>query len=186
MKTRSKIFTTADVQGILDKRKTMFREPVKPQPSSRATHFNYNPRSWPKTPWNARLEIESNPGYFEITDAYKCPYGKVGDVIYVREGWGVGTRPCPNVGWIDGFEFRADVAFLEKDENAILPIYPVKDYDFSAKEYNRRWYSANTMPRKAARIWLQIADIKVEKDNGVWVWAISFKVLSTSGKPEKL
>lgn len=91
-----------------------------------------------------------------------CPFGDLGDQLWVRETWGAGTRPCPNEGWYDGLEYRADD--FELDRRDSLPLYRVEPPDgVDLDQYMRRWQQANHMPRWASRILLTIKDIRIER-----------------------
>lgn len=91
-----------------------------------------------------------------------CPFGKIGDQLWVRETWGTGTRPCPNEGWYDGLEYRADD--FELDRRDSLPLYRVEPPDgVDLDQYTGRWQQANHMPRWASRILLTIKDIRIER-----------------------
>lgn len=67
-----------------------------------------------------------------------CPYGKVGDKLWAKETW----RPH------EEFE-DAQVLYLYKAD------YP--------SGLNVHWKSSRFMPKKAARIWLEITNIRVER-----------------------
>lgn len=93
-----------------------------------------------------------------------CPYGQPGDLLWVRETWGVGCRPDPNTGWRDGIEYRADVIGL--DENDLLPLYSVNvpdDVDLASYNDKRGWHPSIFMPRWASRFTLRITDVRVEQ-----------------------
>ncbi|MDX2309345.1 MAG: hypothetical protein NW216_13985, partial [Hyphomicrobium sp.] len=71
---------------------------------------------------------------------------EVGDLLYVRESWGVGTRPCPSTGCVDGFEYRADQEFL--DEHDALPLYQIDPPDsFEIEDWRGGWKPSIHMPR---------------------------------------
>lgn len=88
-----------------------------------------------------------------ITANIKCHYGQVGDVLWVRETW------APALGY---FAYKADYTA----ETLALP------------ENKGLWKPSIHMPFEAARIFLQITDIRVErlqditeedaKAEGVW------------------
>ncbi len=78
MKEKPIIFSTEMVRAILEGRKTQTRRVVKPQPPEGETvHVAYS-ETW----------------------GVKCPYGKPGDQLWVRETWN-GTKNT-------GFYYRAD------------------------------------------------------------------------------
>lgn len=71
-----------------------------------------------------------------------CPYGKIGDKIYVRETWCI----CDNRGML-GPCYRASF-------DKTTP---------KACDGMRKWKPSIHMPKLAARIWLEIKDIRVER-----------------------
>lgn len=83
-----------------------------------------------------------------------------GDYLYVRETWGVGTRPDPFQGWIDGIEYRADEAYL--DEHDLLPINPVAEFDYGSYA-KTGWQPSLFMPKIISRIWLKVTNVRVER-----------------------
>lgn len=67
----------------------------------------------------------------------KCPYGQVGDILWVRETW------MPLIGSIHGdYGFKADL----KEPHKSL-----------------KWKPSIFMPRKACRLYLEITDLRVEQ-----------------------
>lgn len=147
MKMKPILFSTPMVAAILEGRKTQTRRTVKPQPDSKATLFSYRPDQWPKKPWIAKFkfkEIEGAP-YYEVTNDYKCPYGKLGDILYVRETWQLTTWEHPtseNYGYI----YKASENGREWEQT---------------EEW--KWKPSLFMPKEAARIFLRITDIRVER-----------------------
>lgn len=86
---------------------------------------------------------------------YGCPLGQTGDRVYVRETWmdlhgtGVEYRPDPHVA-LQRYAYAADV--------------PEGSYsDCARKDYGLKWKPSSQMPKDAARIWLEITDIRVER-----------------------
>lgn len=77
----------------------------------------------------------------------KCPYGKVGDILYVRETW------CWD--WLDYPERTKKYYFYK----ATTP-----DYVFASGEH---WLPSIHMPKEAARLFLKITDIRVERANDI-------------------
>jgi len=69
-----------------------------------------------------------------IEQIFKFPYGQIGDLLYVRETW----APA----W--------DQTLYKANEQ-----YGVYE--------NQKWRPAIHMPKKAARIWLEITDLRAEK-----------------------
>ena len=81
------------------------------------------------------------------------PY-EVGDALYVRETW---TMLIDSKGDLECF-YRADM------EN-------------STGHYKKTWRSPISMPREAARLFLLVKDVRVEKneESGQWTWVIEFE-----------
>lgn len=83
----------------------------------------------------------------------KCPYGKSGDLLYVRESF----------QWMEGYigagyyVFKADFSFQSGEW---VKETPKKFHD---QEVVRSWRPSIHMPKEAARIWLQVTDIRVER-----------------------
>jgi hypothetical protein len=85
-----------------------------------------------------------------------CPYGEPGDLLWCKETWGIGTRPCPQRGWRDGVEYRADCA---DDEPPLLHEFPEQDLE----SIRRGWRPSIFMPRWASRITLGITEVRVQR-----------------------
>jgi hypothetical protein len=151
----------------------------------------------------------------------KSPYGKTGDVLWVRESWNVEQIPAPPEG----------------DRDQLLYYYKATE-----KQYvDMKWKPSIHMPKVISRTWMLVTNINVERLQDVsdedaiaegverigdpakggfkdyvaegkspwmcarnsfftlwqsingedslcenpWVWAVSFKVLSTTGKPKQ-
>jgi len=157
-KERPILFSTPMVQALLEGRKTQTRRIIKPQPSPRATEFYHSVKGgWPKTPWHARLELPSDPGYYEVTDLYKCPYGTVGDILWVRETF------------IQGQKMDGEEMFVYDDNG-----HPIDKTWYRADGDLDKWFNGDAMvevpwkpsihmPKSAARLWLELTDIRVER-----------------------
>jgi len=150
MKERGIIFNTDMVKAVLEDRKTQTRRVIKPQPMGSLIQDEENALIWadcvtqPSTP-------NSPPEGLEV-DYYKCPYGKVGDRLWVKETW----------AWsgMNRIEYKA---------------FPADGKDFRSVD---RWKPAHHMHLQWSRITLEITDIRVEKNNdGKWEWVIDFKVI---------
>lgn len=141
MKQRPILFNTEMVRAILAGRKTQTRRVLKFQDLKR------NPDNWYKDhiwSWrNERTGLWTNDGLLS-----NCPYGKKGDVLWVRETLeqsvtgGALYRAGGKVG-----ESLAENEFLNWD-------------DFST---TRKVIPSIHMPKDAARIWLRITDVRVER-----------------------
>ena len=147
------IFNTEMVRAILDGRKTQTRRIIKPQPKEGSSGFKlcrplddcfgkkyikqfgvmYKP---PKKEW---LD-DTHP----MWNFVKCPYGQPCDRLWVRETW---------------LQLKKDIHYPE--DMVIVPkgIY----YRADNKLANPKWKPSIHMPKKYARIWLEITNIRVER-----------------------
>jgi hypothetical protein len=150
------------VRAILDDRKTQTRRVVKPQPEWLADAWYWRSR---------RYDNGDGAQYFHTATfsrplleewARACPYGQPGDRLWVRETWGVGTRPDQNEGCRDGIEYRADAIGLDERED--LPLYRVSPPDtVCLDDLAGRWRPSIHMPRWASRLTLEITGVRVER-----------------------
>lgn len=141
MKERPILFSGAMVRAILDGRKTQTRRVVKPQPFE-MHKFEHAIRAC----WSER----EAPCFEPVL----CPYGQVGDRLWVRE-----TYMCEELkNGSDGIRFRADNAFILIENTQAADAWllrPETKWD--------RWLPSIFMPRWASRITLEITGIKVER-----------------------
>lgn len=141
MKERGMIFNDAMVRAILEGRKTQTRRPVKNVRADNCLVI--------RKPTKKR-----NGVYTHVMDAPEhglCPFGNVGDRIWVRETF--------NAFWLDN-----DVIQEIKDGVSLaseLCDYKA-DYSDSSKPAEG-WTPSIHMPRRASRILLEIIDVRVER-----------------------
>lgn len=148
------IFSTPMVQAILDGRKTMTRRVVKPQP----TYITPSGRwVWPIPkskvhPCCCTEVCTASREWWEYLALDQTPY-QPGDVLWVRETWG------DHGGKTSYFLYRADFPdgaktyeWPEKDETGEPIICDLP-----------RWRPSIFMPREAARIFLRVTDVRVER-----------------------
>lgn len=142
MKQRPILFSTPMVQAILEGRKTMTRRIIKPQPI-----LFYNGWKWEGT----RPKAKQNSGAMAVFNhtgeptgdpclAWACKYGREGDVLWVRETW------CHNAEEEGSFLYRATHTEAWDEETGGSP-----------------WKPSIHMPKSAARIFLQITNVRVER-----------------------
>jgi len=121
MKERPIILNTEMVKAVLEGRKTQTRRIIKPQPK------------WIGNPNIPFKTIDADP-----KGIINCPYGQVGDRLYVRETW---CKPDDEV-------FYRAQHDMQPEEHAL---------------WDGRWKPSIHMLKKYARIWLEITDIRVER-----------------------
>lgn len=138
------LFQGEMIRAILDGRKTQTRRIIKPQP-----HPQFLARGvWsvvPQWPHQDGVRWFMKDGCSELV---KCPHGKPGDELWVRETWGL--FPHYESWRLD--EVPKDDAVLYRAANPALKT-----------EAKMRWKPSIHMPRWASRIQLKITDIQVEQ-----------------------
>ena len=124
MKERPIIMSTESVSAILEGRKTQTRRVI-------------NPKMFIEIDEGNEPSIEqSNPKFGEAVLKYaKCPYGKVGDRLWVREAY-------KHIG--NELHYKADCYYHEDERTA-------------------SWKSPLFMPKRFSRLILEITNIRVER-----------------------
>ena len=140
MKSHPILFSTPMVQAILAGRKTQTRRIVKPQPYQMEDGWWKFDGRRPKAKKATGMCMSTvAPGEWPLFE-YDCPYGQVGDQLWVRETTVKITPSNFNGGmrWL----YRADIAVNKIDKLKLVP--------------------AIHMPRLASRITLEITEVRVE------------------------
>ncbi len=142
IKERPIIFNTAMVQAILNDSKSQTRRIIKPQPPVDALMKEHSSVGGYWLPYTAdgRL-MNSAQGSRKNDCGWYCPYGQVGDRLWVRETW----KHQENL-----ITFKADNGVKSVAFNFGRPIID-------------KWRPSIFMPRWASRITLEITDIRVER-----------------------
>lgn len=132
MTERPILMTTDNAQKCHDGRKTQTRRIVKPQPID-ISWFEH------QQGWCARVREDmgtaKDPAYIMVP----CPYGVVGDRLWVREAWAGADDPA----------HKQLVLFRGRGDRAT------------------RWRSSIYMPRWACRTVLEITGVRVERVNDI-------------------
>ena len=168
MKARQILFNTEMVNAILDGRKMQTRRPVKPQPQP---HYWEIFRGYKK---DMRLMDTSGGLYAKFTDFLprsvmeardtdesvwsRSPFGKPGDLLYVREKFCVGAVVCSDNS--NGGQEEWYIDQCENDNN-IIPYQVAIQEDFGIEEVV--WTPSIHMPRWASRITLVVKKVWVER-----------------------
>ena len=145
------LFNTEMVQAILDGRKTCTRRVVKTRRKD-ACGFYVTKR--PDGSFTGIYEYDEDERMFE--NQLIPPY-KPGDILYVRETWE-----------------RFECWNCEGDERGNCPKEPKKSvldkacgcYMYRATDEisgDAKWHPSIHMPKEAARIWLNVTDVRVER-----------------------
>lgn len=144
------LFNTEMVRAILDGRKTCTRRVIKPQPQSRLCYtyadndcigkWTYPNRGAHKL-WGEEYKLPENIKDEELSKRWNPPY-HTDDILYVRETWSEAYEEGTYI-------YRAD------DKLADLPTF---------KKSSKLIYRPSIyMPKKAARIWLKIICVRMER-----------------------
>ena len=157
MKERGMIFNGEMVRAILDGRKTQTRRIMKIQPSDgfSPTHNGYDLDL--NAHWYTPGVVDKN-GYlqpakkdvFGVADeneGYTCPFGAVGDRIWVRETWAEAGAGAPDL----------------KLYRANYPEHVPTHYENVPPASDIRWTPSIHMPRRASRLTLEITGVRVER-----------------------
>lgn len=143
------LFNTDMVKAILDGRKTVTRRVVKPQPILNGGFWELGGAGWSDT-ITSLTPIPCHSLY------NRMPY-KPGDILYVRETWGrtfAGTADQPKY------------------------VYLASDPEWGEHEA-WKWRPSIHMPKEAARIFLRVSDVRVERlqeiqPNGIWAEGLPY------------
>lgn len=167
VKERGMIFNDEMVRAILEGRKTQTRRIMKNQPAEVG----------PEAPVMVR-KIGAGfqwCGADGVSSVFNCPFGIVGDRIWVRETWAIlGNEDGCSVDWNDNL--------CRGDEKSAARIYRASceqkpgdyglwsipdDADWKPHTVNEKfdggWRPSIHMPRWASRILLEITDVRVER-----------------------
>lgn len=158
------IFNAEMVRAILDGRKTQTRRPIKWK-QTRFTEIGER-EDGSKWPWSEDAEHACDFWH-------PCPFGAVGDRIWVRETWGVVSHAFSDDGlMIDWVPDRPTTAIHEMPfGNGYYSDYAIyaADGDFTwgdddgYEDGRSCWKPSIHMPRAASRILLEITDVRVER-----------------------
>ncbi|HJV19304.1 MAG TPA: hypothetical protein VJ499_04910 [Flavisolibacter sp.] len=152
------LFSTPIVEAILVGRKTQTRRIVKPQPTKQEA---------------VEIFCKEGPGSVSASDLTqadieidelfeKCPYGKVGDVIWVRETW----RKYYNVDENGNTDFDKEIIEYAADNPPMIPEMDGDGFQVFNKDGSEKfisWKPSLFMPKEACRIFLKITNVRVER-----------------------
>lgn len=150
------LFNTEMVRAILDGRKTVTRRVVKPQmpdhcPSCMHIHSDFIYDKAAQNVYCASCGEPLDNGGFPYKPAYQ-----LGDILYVRETWFYeshmqdktqGRPDLPSGRYSHRYVYKADES----------------DYPVGIGVGASGWHPSIHMPKEAARIWLKVTDVRVER-----------------------
>lgn len=166
------LFNTEMVRAILDGRKTCTRRLVKPQPKSKLCYtfagsdsdtWGYPNRTAHEI-WGEEFKLPNDITEEELSKQWNPPY-QTDDILYVRETW-----KC----WrAHRYEATADIRFRAGGDDVRLQFANGNTDSINRLDYDtfvHKWFSHNGewkpslfMPKEAARIWLNVTDVRVER-----------------------
>ncbi|HHL0117810.1 TPA: hypothetical protein ACQZLP_003001 [Klebsiella variicola subsp. variicola] len=148
---RGMIFNVEMVRAILDGRKTQTRRPIKWK-QTRFTEIGER-EDGSKWPWSEDAEHA-----FDFW--HPCPFGSVGDRIWVRETF---QGPLFDFDLMDSY--CKDSTPFEKSEFCVYKAdgVPAPEFYDADDELHCCWRPSIHMPRWASRILLEITGVRVER-----------------------
>jgi len=166
MKQHPILFSTPMVQAIMKGSKAQTRrikglELVNESPST-WRHQKYGGMAiGPHVGWKYQFWDQTGRGYLD--PGIKCPYGQVGDVLWVRETW----RKHHITDTFGETHFDKP-AIIKYAADRPEPVYEVDGDGFQVfnKDGSEKfipWRPSIFMPKAACRLYLQITDIRVER-----------------------
>lgn len=150
MKERPILFNGAMVRAIREGRKTVTRRAMKVQPVLKDRLWQVYGAGWSE----AMHRVPAAPGH---SLASHCPYGQVGDRLWVRETW-----------FCDHFEVMAgpylkpedlDLEAAREDGTLVYAADGLTPYEAEQPT----WRPSIHMPRWASRILLEVTAVRVER-----------------------
>lgn len=147
MKERGMIFNAEMVRAILDGRKTQTRRTAKPQPDE-----------------DGLVKVINGPWVDTSERNYRCPFGDVGDRIWVRE-----TFQGPLFDYEQMEAYLEDSSRFEKPEFCQYAADGGHRPEYQDADDNLRhgWRPSIHMPRWASRILLEITNVRMERLNSI-------------------
>lgn len=139
------LFNTEMVQAILDGRKTCTRRVIKPQPDEKHTYpLGFVTDSTEKKEVGS-FGFAANE-YGGSIQYVKPPYRYApGDILYVRETWC--ALPVNEAG-----HMRGHCVYYYRADGELRP-----------EGWRGKWHPSIHMPKEAARIWLKVTDVMVDR-----------------------
>ena len=174
-KAKPILFNTKMVRAILDGRKTVTRRVLKPQPEKAHNIMDYD---------NDAHTVDFHCGnctpngtFIDWAKTVKAPYW-YGDILYVRETWksfcgmlyGRENGTYIPLDDFEGYQYKADEQCIcTKGINPFCDGFDDQKRDIS---FDDKWHPSIHMPKEAARIFLQVTDVRAERlqdidDDGV-------------------
>ncbi|EBD6536569.1 hypothetical protein B8W18_06865 [Salmonella enterica] len=149
MNERGMIFNAEMVRAILDGRKTQTRRPIK----WKQTRFTEIAERDDGSLWPWAEDCERGGDIW-----FACPYGEIGDRIWVRETFRVHSRATD----VATLVYRASVRNSWTEQTHRVPVAVC-----NTPATPEKWTPSIHMPRWASRITLEITGVRVERLNSI-------------------
>ena len=140
------------VRATLAGLKTQTRRPIKPRPDDDIVDVEYDAIA---DLWLGNTHEDNDLGYTSSWAA-RCPLGKAGDRLWVRETW----QHYQNSG-----QRAAD--FPEHQKFAANCFYRADESNPRTKPLSGKWRPSLLMPRWACRLVLPLVSVRVERVQGI-------------------
>lgn len=154
------LFNTEMVRAIQDGRKSVTRRVVKLQPEAAFRYFHEaNDGEWF---WTTQNRDDDMMGWWPSYEhGIKPPY-QPGDILYVQEAWKglcswVKGVACPRYGYAVKFKDGEEIEFYFDNADR------AKKWQKYLDKPKWHWQSPYFMPREAARIFLRVTGVRVER-----------------------
>ena len=158
------LFNTEMVRAIMDGRKSCTRRLVKPQPQGRLCYtfaggdcgtWGY-PSKTAYENWGDEYKLPEDITDEELKRRWNPPY-HTDDILYVRETWEHFECCC-----CEGDEHGN--CYREPQQSVLNKSCGCYMYRATDEIYgDARWHPSIHMPKEAARIWLKVTDVRVER-----------------------
>ncbi len=164
------LFSAPMIRAILAGKKSTTRRVIKPQPVRSLSHTAdlpggdgtwtiHRPMGWRWSPgprgWSA---FHADQGSLSDSMVLRCPYGKPGDKLWVRETW---ASAYGNGSW--GTLFAADWAYVQGKRNHEKGPHFCASYGDRIQRDLVKWRPSIFMPRWSSRITLEITELRAER-----------------------
>lgn len=141
-----------EARAIQDGLQTYIRRVIIPQPplkTSQVLESRTQPNTW--------IAYRGETG----SQAVECPYGKVGDRLWVRETWTLGRAKR------DDGDRRGDEQVYKPRKDLVQPVLYRANRLYNDADH--RWRQSTRMPRWASRLTLEIISITAQQLRGMMI-----------------
>ncbi|MFJ5159481.1 hypothetical protein ACIP6T_09910 [Pantoea sp. NPDC088449] len=163
-------FNSEMVRAVMEGRKVQTRRIMKVQPESHQFGLLRITDSTKRGDIGKYHWAESNAtGVHTRSALFSCPFGAVGDRLWVRETWAdVNHEGCPAVAYrADGEVRDLNEDEGEEDDPNLEKYWFANWYPDLINGTEGRWTPSIHMPRWASRITLEITGVRVERLNSM-------------------